>query len=131
MRSPSSGNNFSSVFSIMSFRTSSACVLQVWLTLSLLLITLAPSTIGETWKLTAERVNRERNAELRCMCLKTTSGIHPSNIQNLKVIRAGPHCATVEVIAKLKNGKEICLDPEAPRIKKMVKKILEGDGSAA
>ncbi|XP_066240848.1 platelet basic protein-like [Saccopteryx leptura] len=115
----------------MSFRSSSPRVLQVLLLLSLLLIALAPSTIGKTWKLTAERVNRERYAELRCMCLKTTSGIHPSNIQTLKVIRTGPHCAKVEVIAKLKNGKEICLDPEAPRIKKMVQKILEGDGSAA
>uniref|UniRef100_A0A8C4MLV2 C-X-C motif chemokine n=1 Tax=Equus asinus asinus TaxID=83772 RepID=A0A8C4MLV2_EQUAS len=52
-------------------------------------------------------------AELRCLCVKTTSGIHPRIIQTLQVLRAGPHCSKVEVIATLKNGKEICLDPEA------------------
>ncbi|KAF3825112.1 hypothetical protein GH733_005746 [Mirounga leonina] len=31
--------------------------------------------------------------------------------------------------ATLKKGKKICLDPEAPKIKKIVQKILESDGS--
>uniref|UniRef100_A0A8C7BD24 Pro-platelet basic protein n=1 Tax=Neovison vison TaxID=452646 RepID=A0A8C7BD24_NEOVI len=53
------------------------------------------------------------------------------NIQNLEVLRAGPHCANVEVIATLRNGKKICLDPEAPKIKKIVQKILESSGSTA
>ncbi|XP_019520853.1 PREDICTED: platelet basic protein isoform X2 [Hipposideros armiger] len=105
--------------------TSPLRVLQVLLPLSLLLTMLVSSTFGKT-----KSVDNERYAELRCLCLKTTSGIHPSNIQKLEVIRAGPHCPKVQVIAKLKNGKEFCLDPEAPRIKKIVQKILEGDGSA-
>ncbi|NP_001165243.2 platelet basic protein-like isoform X1 [Canis lupus baileyi] len=94
-------------------------VLRGLLLLSLLLTTLIP-TAGET-----KSVDCERFLELRCMCTKTVSGIHPSNIQNLEVLRAGPHCANVEVIAMLKNGKRICLDPEAPKIKRIVQKILE------
>ncbi|EPY78250.1 Platelet basic protein [Camelus dromedarius] len=100
--------------------------LQVLLLLSLLLTTLVPSTIGET-----KRGERLLYVELRCLCVKTTSGIHPSNIQSLEVTRAGPHCTKVEVIALLKNGKKICLDPEAPVIKKIVQKMLEDRGSAA
>ncbi|XP_043303988.1 platelet basic protein-like [Cervus elaphus] len=100
--------------------------LQVLLLMSLLLTMLVPSTTG---KLSGKA--RLLHIELRCLCVKTTSGIHPSNIQSLEVNRAGPHCAKVEVIATLKNGKKICLDPEAPRIKKIVQKILEDGGSAA
>ncbi|XP_020740513.1 platelet basic protein [Odocoileus virginianus] len=101
-------------------------VLQVLLLMSLLLTMLVPSTTGKF-----SGKERLLHIELRCLCIKTTSGIHPSNIQSLEVNRAGPHCAKVEVIATLKNGKKICLDPEAPRIKKIVQKILEDGGSAA
>ena len=38
------------------------------------------------------------HVELRCLCVKTTSGIHSSNIQSLEVHRAGPHCNEVEVM---------------------------------
>uniref|UniRef100_G1PY17 Chemokine interleukin-8-like domain-containing protein n=1 Tax=Myotis lucifugus TaxID=59463 RepID=G1PY17_MYOLU len=107
-------------------RATSVPVLQVLLQLSLLLTVMVSSTIGET-----ANVEGEHHAELGCMCTTTTSGIHPRNIQNLKVFGAGPHCSNVEVIATLKNGKEICLDPNAPVIKKIVQKILEGDESAA
>nr|P82535.1 RecName: Full=Alveolar macrophage chemotactic factor; AltName: Full=Neutrophil chemotactic protein; Short=NPC [Oryctolagus cuniculus] len=62
--------------------------------------------------------------ELRCVCLSTTA-IHPKMIARLQVIAAGPQCSKVEVVASLKNGKEICLDPEAPLIKKAIQKILE------
>uniref|UniRef100_A0A4W2EW75 Multifunctional fusion protein n=1 Tax=Bos indicus x Bos taurus TaxID=30522 RepID=A0A4W2EW75_BOBOX len=69
--------------------------------------------------------------ELRCLCVKTISGIPSSNIQSLEVNRAGPHCNKVEVIAELKNGKKICLNPEGPRIKKIVQKILEDEPNSA
>lgn len=112
--------------STTSSSTSPLHVLQVLLPLSLLLTMLVPSTIGKT-----KSVDHERYAELRCLCVQTTSGIRPSHIQTLEVIRAGPHCPKVQVIAKLKNGKELCLNPEAPRIKKIVQKILEGDDGSA
>ncbi|KAF0885816.1 AMC2 factor, partial [Crocuta crocuta] len=102
--------------------------LQVWLLLTLLLSTLVPSTAGESKRnlrnAEAGSVDLEPFLELRCLCMNTVSGIHPSNIQNLEVLRAGPHCANVEVIATLKNGNKVCLNPEAPKIKKIVQKIL-------
>ncbi|XP_008572037.1 PREDICTED: alveolar macrophage chemotactic factor-like [Galeopterus variegatus] len=63
--------------------------------------------------------------ELRCVCLTTTPGVHPKMISNMQVIAAGPQCPKVEVVASLKNGKEVCLDPEAPVIKKIIQKILD------
>ncbi|XP_062963523.1 C-X-C motif chemokine 6 [Cynocephalus volans] len=63
--------------------------------------------------------------ELRCVCLTTTPGVHPKMISNMQVIAAGPQCTKVEVVASLKNGKEVCLDPEAPLIKKIIQKILD------
>ncbi|XP_054967410.1 C-X-C motif chemokine 5 isoform X1 [Pan paniscus] len=63
--------------------------------------------------------------ELRCVCLQTTQGVHPKMISNLQVFAIGPQCSKVEVIASLKNGKEICLDPEAPFLKKVIQKILD------
>ncbi|XP_034527588.1 C-X-C motif chemokine 6 isoform X3 [Ailuropoda melanoleuca] len=69
--------------------------------------------------------------ELRCMCLTTTPGIHPRMITKMQVVAAGPQCSKVEVVATLKNGKKVCLDPEAPQIKKIVQKILESNGSTA
>ncbi|CAD7669036.1 unnamed protein product [Nyctereutes procyonoides] len=63
-------------------------------------------------------------AELRCQCLQTLQGIHLKNIQNVQVTPSGPHCARTEVIAALKDGREVCLNPEAPLVKRMIQKIL-------
>ncbi|KAB0354207.1 C-X-C motif chemokine 6 [Muntiacus reevesi] len=63
--------------------------------------------------------------ELRCLCLTTTPGIHPKMVSDLQVMAAGPQCSKVEVVATLKNGREVCLDPEAPLIKKIVQKLLD------
>ncbi|XP_076999292.1 platelet basic protein-like [Tamandua tetradactyla] len=95
-------------------------VLRVLLLLSLILTALVPSTRGKT-----KSIKGELFAELRCRCVKTTSRIHPNHIINLEIIKEGAHCAKVEVIATLKDGRKTCLDPEAPLIKKMVQKILE------
>ncbi|XP_008266105.2 platelet basic protein [Oryctolagus cuniculus] len=107
-----------------SFGTSARrfCVLQVLLLLSLLLTMLVPSTSGQM-------VDSEMYAELRCTCLKTMSRIHPSSISKLEVIREGVHCSKMELIATMKDGKKICLNTEAPRIKKMLQKMLKHDGS--
>ncbi|CAK6433079.1 unnamed protein product [Pipistrellus nathusii] len=114
-------------------RATSAPVFQVLLQLSLLLTAMVPFTLGERNRNLEEAevsipggsVQEELYAELRCMCTQTTSGIHPRNIQNLKMFKAGTHCPNVEVIATLKNGKKICLDPNAPMIKKIIQKFLE------
>ncbi|XP_031326427.1 growth-regulated alpha protein [Camelus dromedarius] len=62
--------------------------------------------------------------ELRCHCLQTVQGIHFKNIQSLTVTPPGPHCGQTEVIATLKNGQEVCLNPAAPLVKKIVDKML-------
>ncbi|XP_068947827.1 LOW QUALITY PROTEIN: C-X-C motif chemokine 2 [Petaurus breviceps papuanus] len=67
--------------------------------------------------------------ELRCKCLQTVQGVSHKIIANLKVIPAGPHCPNVEVIATLKNGKESCLNPAAPQLKKIVEKVLKSSSN--
>ncbi|CAO2639391.1 C-X-C motif chemokine 3 [Lemmus lemmus] len=64
-------------------------------------------------------------SELRCQCLNTIPRIVLEDIQSLKVTPSGPHCTKTEVIATLKNGKEVCLDPEGPRLQKIIQKILK------
>ncbi|XP_036083758.1 growth-regulated protein homolog gamma-like [Rousettus aegyptiacus] len=67
--------------------------------------------------------------ELRCQCLQTLQGIHFKNIQSVKVTPPGPHCDRTEVIATLKNGLEVCLNPEAPKIKEIIDKMLNKGSS--
>ncbi|XP_026302685.1 C-X-C motif chemokine 5-like [Piliocolobus tephrosceles] len=62
--------------------------------------------------------------ELRCSCLQTTQRVQPEMISNLQVFAIGPQCSEVEVVASLKNGTEVCLDPQAPFLKKVIQKIL-------
>ncbi|XP_038614711.1 interleukin-8-like [Tachyglossus aculeatus] len=63
--------------------------------------------------------------ELRCQCTTTHSDfIHPKFIANIQYIPEGPHCSTPEVIAEMKTGKEVCLDPEAKWVKAIIQKIL-------
>ncbi|XP_062430248.1 interleukin-8 isoform X1 [Rhea pennata] len=63
--------------------------------------------------------------ELRCQCITTHSKfIHPKSIQDVKLTQSGPHCKNVEVIATLKDGREVCLEPTAPWVQLIVKAIL-------
>uniref|UniRef100_A0A452FWP7 C-X-C motif chemokine n=1 Tax=Capra hircus TaxID=9925 RepID=A0A452FWP7_CAPHI len=62
--------------------------------------------------------------ELRCQCLQTVQGIHLKNMQSVKVTPPGPHCGQAEVIATLKTGQEVCLNPAAPMVKKIIDKML-------
>ncbi|XP_023054267.1 growth-regulated protein homolog gamma-like [Piliocolobus tephrosceles] len=63
-------------------------------------------------------------SELRCQCLQTLQGIHPKNIRSVNLTFPGPHCAQTEVIATLKNGQKVCLNPAAPMFQKIIKKML-------
>ncbi|XP_010357315.2 C-X-C motif chemokine 5-like [Rhinopithecus roxellana] len=63
--------------------------------------------------------------ELRCSCLQTTQRVQPEMISNLQVFAIGPQCSEVEVVASLKNGTEVCLDPQAPFLKKVIQKLLD------
>ncbi|EHB12764.1 Platelet basic protein, partial [Heterocephalus glaber] len=102
------------------------------LLLSLLLTVLVPSTNGQgkTNLGKNKAASIESFVELRCLCVKTVSGIHPSKISTLEMIKAGSHCSKVQVIATLKEGQKVCLNPDAPGVKKMIQKTLEGQESA-
>ncbi|CAK6433080.1 unnamed protein product [Pipistrellus nathusii] len=62
--------------------------------------------------------------ELRCVCLTLIHKIHPKMITHVEVSAAGPGCPNVEIIATLVKGSKVCLDPEAPVVKKIIQKIL-------
>ncbi|CAM5106609.1 unnamed protein product [Eretmochelys imbricata] len=64
--------------------------------------------------------------ELRCQCIGTHSKfIPPRNFRDVKLTLSGPHCQNVEIIATLKDGREVCLEPTAPWVKIIVKAILD------
>ncbi|XP_029454743.1 interleukin-8-like isoform X2 [Rhinatrema bivittatum] len=64
--------------------------------------------------------------ELRCQCIKTESNfISPEKILTVELFPSGAYCASVEVIATLKEELKVCLEPSAPWVEKIIKKILE------
>ncbi|ELK24959.1 Alveolar macrophage chemotactic factor 2 [Myotis davidii] len=63
-------------------------------------------------------------SELRCVCLTPTHRIRPQMIHHLEMVPAGPGCPNVEIIATMKKGNKICLDPEAHVVKKIIQKLL-------
>ncbi|XP_048366361.1 interleukin-8-like [Sphaerodactylus townsendi] len=86
------------------------------------LLTLFLFTATETEGFSLARMG----GELRCQCINTYSKfIHPRNIQDVTLTPSGPHCKNVEVIATLKDGREVCLEPTAPWVKTIVKAILD------
>ncbi|KAM5191773.1 interleukin-8-like [Mantella aurantiaca] len=63
--------------------------------------------------------------ELRCQCIKKESKqISAKHFLTLEVIPKGPHCRHVEVIATMKSGLQVCLEPTATWVKKIIDKFL-------
>nr|XP_015200886.1 PREDICTED: interleukin-8-like isoform X2 [Lepisosteus oculatus] len=59
---------------------------------------------------------------IRCKCPNTISDFIPiGKIAHVKIHPEGPHCGAVEVIALLHTGHEVCLDPEARWVKRIIK----------
>ncbi|RVE76387.1 hypothetical protein OJAV_G00007380 [Oryzias javanicus] len=68
---------------------------------------------------------RSLGVELHCRCILTESKPIGRHIQKLDIIAPNSHCEDTEIIATLKKtGQEVCLDPEAPWVKKVIQKIL-------
>ncbi|KAM9237578.1 platelet factor 4-like [Dugong dugon] len=67
----------------------------------------------------------EEDSDLHCMCVRTTSAVHPKHVTSLEMIKSGLHCPKAQMIATLKNGRKICLDPQGPIYKKIIRKLLE------
>ncbi|XP_051898224.1 interleukin-8-like [Pristis pectinata] len=58
-------------------------------------------------------VNGQEPVDLRCRCIKYTSGFRVrSRIKEIEIIPSGPYCPKVEVIAMLKSNQKVCLNPE-------------------
>uniref|UniRef100_A0A674IZV7 Chemokine interleukin-8-like domain-containing protein n=1 Tax=Terrapene triunguis TaxID=2587831 RepID=A0A674IZV7_9SAUR len=75
------------------------------------------------------RAGAPMTGELQCRCLQTHAGlIPPKRIANVELIPEGPHCGVPEVIATLRDGREVCLEPTAPWVKMIVTKILNSSG---
>ncbi|KAM9381622.1 interleukin-8-like [Phaethornis superciliosus] len=75
--------------------------------------------------LAQSRAVARMGTELRCQCIATHSKfIPPKSIQDVRLTQSGPHCKNVEVIATLKDGREVCLEPTAPWVQLIIKAIL-------
>ncbi|XP_029454764.1 permeability factor 2-like [Rhinatrema bivittatum] len=98
---------------------------SLMMSLPLLLLLLLPAVRAAPFQDASART------ELRCQCIKTVSEFIPiKQIANVELIPEGPHCPTVEVIANLKNGMQVCLNPEAKWVKIIIDKILNGASSS-
>ncbi|KAF7666236.1 hypothetical protein LDENG_00114700 [Lucifuga dentata] len=68
---------------------------------------------------------RSLGVELHCRCIQTESKPIGRHIEKVELIPANSHCEETEIIATLKKtGQEVCLDPEAPWVKRVIEKIL-------
>ncbi|TDH16167.1 hypothetical protein EPR50_G00016760 [Perca flavescens] len=68
---------------------------------------------------------RSPGVELHCRCIQKESQPIGRHIEKVELIIANSHCDETEIIATLKKtGKEVCLDPEAPWVKRVIDKIL-------
>ncbi|XP_041837719.1 C-X-C motif chemokine 5-like isoform X2 [Melanotaenia boesemani] len=65
-------------------------------------------------------------AILRCRCLIMETRPIGRHIGMVEVSRPSSHCNHTEIIAVLKKGgKKVCLDPDAPWVKKVLKHLGE------
>ncbi|XP_042341107.1 C-X-C motif chemokine 2-like isoform X2 [Plectropomus leopardus] len=63
--------------------------------------------------------------ELHCRCILTESKPIGKHIEKVELIPPNSHCDETEIIATLKrSGLEVCLDPEAPWVKKVINRIM-------
>ncbi|XP_022614280.1 interleukin-8-like [Seriola dumerili] len=84
-----------------------------------MMVLLASLSISEGMSL------RSLGVELHCRCIQTESKPIGRHIAKVELIPANSHCEDTEIIATLKKtGQEVCLDPEAPWVKKVIQKIM-------
>ncbi|KAL4660917.1 permeability factor 2-like [Arapaima gigas] len=64
-----------------------------------------------------------RSKILRCRCIKSLS-ICPRNMDKIEVLQAGSHCSRVQMIATMKNGQQLCLEPTSPKVKSCLRDFM-------
>ncbi|KAI1238703.1 Interleukin-8, partial [Lamprotornis superbus] len=66
----------------------------------------------------------EVNGNLSCRCAKTTSEyISPKKYESIEIRPVGSSCRRTEIIIKLRTSGKVCVNPEAPWVKKLLKRI--------
>ncbi|NXK41407.1 IL8 protein, partial [Piprites chloris] len=66
----------------------------------------------------------ETNGNLSCRCRKTTRAfIHPVKYSSVEVRPVGSSCRRLEVVIKLKSLERVCVDPDTPWVKKLLKDL--------
>ncbi|XP_065592138.1 interleukin-8-like [Cyrtonyx montezumae] len=66
----------------------------------------------------------EVNGNLSCRCIKTTSDyISPKRYESIELRPVGSTCGRTEIIIKLKSSAKVCVNPDAPWVKKLLKRI--------
>ncbi|XP_026158149.1 interleukin-8 [Mastacembelus armatus] len=68
---------------------------------------------------------RSLGVALHCRCIQTESRRIGSLIEKIELIRPNSHCDETEIIATLKKtGEQVCLDPKAPWLKRVIAAIM-------
>ncbi|NXL98085.1 IL8 protein, partial [Tyrannus savana] len=66
----------------------------------------------------------ETNGNLSCRCRKTTRAfIPPAKYSSIEVRPVGSSCRRLEVVIKLKSQDRVCVDPDTPWVKKLLKDL--------
>ncbi|KAM9030321.1 interleukin-8-like isoform 1-T1 [Ara ararauna] len=66
----------------------------------------------------------EVNGNLNCRCIKTTSDyMSPKRYESIEIRPVGSTCRRTEIIIKLKTSGKVCVNPDAPWVKKLLKRI--------
>ncbi|NWJ07774.1 IL8 protein, partial [Crypturellus undulatus] len=66
----------------------------------------------------------EANSNLSCRCAKTTSAfIAPRLYESVEVRPVGSSCRRQEVVIVLKNRKRVCVQPDAPWVRKLLRDL--------
>nr|CCC15120.1 chemokine [Gallus gallus] len=85
-----------------------------WMVLLLLLVMMSMS----------QAAILEVNGNLNCRCVKTTSDyISPKRYDSIELRPVGSTCRRIEIIIKLKSSAKVCVNPDAPWVKKLLKRI--------
>uniref|UniRef100_A0A8C9F6V6 Chemokine interleukin-8-like domain-containing protein n=1 Tax=Pavo cristatus TaxID=9049 RepID=A0A8C9F6V6_PAVCR len=85
-----------------------------WMVLLLLLVVMSMS----------QAAILEVNGNLSCRCVKTTSDyISPKRYDSIELRPVGSTCRRTEIIIKLKSSAKVCVNPDAPWVKKLLKRI--------
>ncbi|NXP10808.1 IL8 protein, partial [Thinocorus orbignyianus] len=66
----------------------------------------------------------EVNGNLNCRCVKTTSEyISPKRYESIEIRPVGSTCRRTEIIIKLRASGKVCVNPDTPWVKKLLKRI--------